>query len=889
MIKGGVVFLVALLVIPLSYSLSIKELISRYSFSASSAQVNITNFNDYMVDRNNDGINDTLILELSASNAAGSFIFAANLVDGSRIIVNETNLSLGSGSNKINLSFDSSLLSQNQFNYSIKVYNSSLGLKFRKDNLLTQQYSGYYQPFKIINLTDYPENKTLKIDLLLNSTINGTFESVIYLKHNNSVVFSINNFTINKSINNLTFAFDNETIKRTHYRGKFNLSSIKIGKKTIKANFTTNSYDFRDFAASSYMDYFGDEGIDKDNDGKYDFLRFNIHMSASTDNQYSMILNLYDLFGNIIETRNETKLLSSGNTIFSTDINGSRIYRNKLNGPFIIKSISLYEDNTLKDSIKDAHVTGKYNFNDFDAPELPDLTASLQVSDEHRYGISNASINFSFSNTGRKQAFGILTEIFDNKTFSKSNKTGLLAANSSIFYQMNFTDFSDFEISSFVDSNGAIEESNESNNAQKVIIKLNRKPVLNSVANITVNETEKIIINLSASDPNEDKLSYTINTSKFSNQSDVFYWNTTTMDSGIYLLKAIVSDGYLNDSVSFRIVVKDMPEIDSDNDGLNDTVDRVIGDSINSTTINSTISIDDSLNLGKIFNKTSKLKIYDGNKTVVEFDFDFLKYKLNLTNISMEKQAGNLTGSFLIRGLRMPAGTTKIVYIDRINNAVNGICIKDEEILSLAEISGSCSASNEFAVECDGTLQNSYTCTYNETLNKYKIQGLKHSGVMQYSYTKPSESSQNSGSQSSSSSSGGSGGGVACIPEWQCSEWSNCANGFRTRTCTDKAQCAFSSSKPEETANCSIAINTDKKQESKSVETKISNAKNNEKSIDESLGNSLSYITGKFLNAGKESARHSKTVIVLVVILIGLALIFNLKFRKAKHQYRQLR
>lgn len=866
MIKGGAIFLVALLVFPIAHSLSIKELISRYSFSASSAQINVTNFNDYMVDRNNDGLNDTLIIELSASNAAGSFIFAANLVDGNRIIMNETNLSLSSGSNKINLSFDSSLLSQNQFNYSIKVYNSSLSLKFRKDNLLTRQYSVYYQPFNIIKLTDYSENKILKIDLLLNSTINGTFESAIYMKHNNSLISSKNNFTLNNSINNITFIFDNGTIKRTHYSGKFNISSFRIGKKTIKINFTTLSYDFKDFAASSYMDYFEDEGIDKDNDGKYDVLRLNIHMNASTDNQYSIILNIYDLFGNILDARNETRSLSSGSTIFSIDINGSRIYKNKLNGPFIIRTISLYENSTLKDSIKDAHATGKYNFNDFDAPDLPDLAASLQASGEHHYGINNASINFSFSNTGRKQAFNILTEIFDNKTFSKSNKTSLLKINSTIFYQMNFTNFSDFEISSFVDSGDAVEESNESNNAQKIIIKLNRKPALGPVANITVNETEKIIVNISASDPDEDKLSYSINTSKFSNQSNIFYWNTTTMDSGIYLLKAIVSDGYLNDSVLFRIVVKDRPEIDSDNDGLNDSVDRIIGDSINSTTMNSTILVDGSGNLGKIFNKTSKLKIYDGNKTVVEFEFDFLNYRLNLTNISMEKQEGNSTGSFVIRGLRMPAGATKTVHVDRINNAVNGICIKDEEILSLAEISSGCSANNEFAVECDGTLQNSYTCTYNESLNKYKIQGLKHSGVMQYSYTKPSESSQTSASSSGTSSSGG-GGGASCSSEWQCSEWSNCENGIKMRVCSDKNQCAFPAKKPIEKEECKTEPKNNQakpKINLVKVEVPVNFSKNR---IAKGL-ESLSSMTGKAVNELTSYKSYSA-----IFILIGLAIL----------------
>ena len=46
----GVVVLVLLLFIPVAYSMSIKELISKYSFSIITPQINVTNYADFMIE-----------------------------------------------------------------------------------------------------------------------------------------------------------------------------------------------------------------------------------------------------------------------------------------------------------------------------------------------------------------------------------------------------------------------------------------------------------------------------------------------------------------------------------------------------------------------------------------------------------------------------------------------------------------------------------------------------------------------------------------------------------------------------------------------------------------------------------------------------------------------
>ena len=754
-----------------------------------------------MADSNGNGINDTLVIELETINPAGTFVFVINLLDKNGILTNETNKTLNAGVNKVNITFSSLLLSQEQFNYSIKVYNSSRRQKFRKDNIPTQIYSNYEEGFRVLDVKDSKIDQKLRLNITVNSPKNETHITTIFLNYINQSIFSKSSKTFRSGTNYLIFDFDNETVKRTHYTGNFSILSIKIGRKTYKTDFATSYYNYRDFAASAYIFNFTDDGVDLDNDGKFDFLEVNPSISILRAADYTLTSALYDLFGAPIEASNVSMNLDIGNKAIPIRFNGTNINEKKVNVPFVIKHIELYENGVLIDKSNDAYVTKNYNFNDFQSPDLPDLTVKISASDAYKYGIGNITINITFSNMGKKHAFNIFTDIFDNKTFSRSNKTSFLGRASGLNYQLNFANVSDFEITAAADLQNLVEESNESNNAEKIAIKMNKRPNLAIVKDTVVNETDKIIINLSASDPNDDELSYSINFSKFSNNISIFKWNTKTTDSGNYTLTATASDGFLEDAVIFKISVLDVPEIDADNDGVNDTIDNLIGDenSVNTSTLNLTIFLGDSKNLSRLFNGSRKVKLIDGNFIIAEFDFDFSQHRFNLKNLTINKQKGNTTGSLIVRGLALPQGRTKILYLDKISTGLNGICIKEEEISSINEISSNCNLNNEFKVECDGSPQNSYTCIYNSTLNKYKIQGLLHSGIIQIDYTKPASESSSSPALTTGSSGGG---GAICISDWQCGEWLQCMDGFQNRKCSDKNQCAFPGNKPIEMQKC---------------------------------------------------------------------------------------
>ena len=541
----------------------------------------------------------------------------------------------------------------------------------------------------------------------------------------------------------------------------------------------------------------------------------------------------------------------------------------------MVKKIELFENGTFIDSLNNAYTTGSYNFDDFDNLNLPDLYVNISVPQEYHYGINNLTINLSFRNIGNKPAFNVFTEIFDNGTFSKINKSNILISNSELKYQLVLKNASDFEITALADPNDLVEESDENNNAQKLTIKINKKPVLSQIVNLTADETDKIIINLSAYDGNSDTVSFSVNSSRFSNKSNIFEWQTATIDSGNYTFAATASDGYLNDSVIFNVVITDNPEKDSDNDGLNESLDNVIGDekSINTSTLNLTIFLNDSGNLSRTFNGTNLVKINDGNLTLAEFDFDFSANKLNFTNLIFNKQTNNATGSVIFSGLNLPLGYTKTLYVDRLNSALNGICIKDEEVLSVNELSSSCNSNNEFKIECDGTLQNAYSCAYNSTINKYKIKGLKHSGIIQFDYTQPSE--QGSGSSSSGSSggggSGGGGGGELCISNWKCGDWSGCVNGAFTRKCEDTNKCGIPTNQPKQSQPCTV-----NKQNSneKSFIRKVGNAINNKDNLDQSKFFGITGAAVKSVSANPYIGAFA----VSITFLFILGFYFNKKY-----------
>ncbi|MFT4302966.1 MAG: S8 family serine peptidase [Candidatus Woesearchaeota archaeon] len=254
--------------------------------------------------------------------------------------------------------------------------------------------------------------------------------------------------------------------------------------------------------------------------------------------------------------------------------------------------------------------------------------------------------------------------------------------------------------------------------------------------------------------------------------------------------------------------IGDACEGDFDGDGIPDELDTLIGDSdhvkiFNSSINNLNVIINSSNNLSQIFTSTQTVIFLDASTPIIEFVYNFsIDNPLNLLDIEIITNNVDSDNSFIIvKGLnKTKSDFKKTVYLERVNQDANRICIKDFEISSLSEISSDCNSDNEILIECNGVLFNGYMCDLiNSTY--YRVTGLNYSGIKEFVYISPPSTTTRI--------SGGGGGSSSvqrqCVPNWDCTDWTDCINGYNRRICEDLNKCG-SDDLPETMLRCENII-----------------------------------------------------------------------------------
>ena len=127
----------------------------------------------------------------------------------------------------------------------------------------------------------------------------------------------------------------------------------------------------------------------------------------------------------------------------------------------------------------------------------------------------------------------------------------------------------------------------------------------------------------------------------------------------------------------------------------------------------------------------SNYNFTNGTNTFVTFSLNETVDPLNFSqiNITIEEQ-GATRGAILVKGVDLNGtGRNKTVYLNKILGS-GIICIKDQPIDSLDELSSGCNAADEVQLPCPGS-SGPYICT--ETATQYIISGLNHSGAEEIS------------------------------------------------------------------------------------------------------------------------------------------------------------
>ncbi len=252
------------------------------------------------------------------------------------------------------------------------------------------------------------------------------------------------------------------------------------------------------------------------------------------------------------------------------------------------------------------------------------------------------------------------------------------------------------------------------------------------------------------------------------NTSNLIYQTTLNLSSSAVDIAEYTKTFDLSGSYDFivNVVGNDVNETstkpitvlrDLDLDTVQDEDQSVIFTTSKFTTTNFNGSINITVD-SVVLNKTedyvgSKLITFkDDNEVLVEFNHDFNNSYLNLNGITVKRNT--TIGGIIVNGL---TGTTKTLYMKRIDSSKTNVCVKTADITEFSEISANCNGASEKLMTCSLS-DSQYPCEMVLVDGEYyfKVQNLEHSAIIQTSKQISSGSSGGS-SGSSGGSSGGSG------------------------------------------------------------------------------------------------------------------------------------
>lgn len=621
-------------------NMTIEDLINSYDYSYSDGTLNTTSQNDYMEDRNSNGINDTLMINITTDAAtSGTYRFIVEIIDKNGVLTNETNVSINSSYKSANISFASELLSKARFNYSIRIYNSNDDLVFRKLNVESQTYLNYEAGTNITKVTDENiNNNFIRINLTINSTQAITTNITVTLAYNSSKISKTNETTLSNGIQVVSIDFDNETIKSTHYVGNFTIDNVVIGDKIFDFNQNTSIYNYEDFAKTSYIKSITDGRIDTNANNLSEFLEINFTINVKTTDIYNITYELYDQFDNYVISVNKTAVLSLGNQTVQTLINGSEIYKTKINGPYVLSFAKLAIGNDTKDIIFDAYTTNQSFYTDYERPPLPDLLVNMTVVFNSSTNITNITINLS--NIGQSPAFNVFLDIFDNTTYTNNRTVAFLGNNESLIYSFNITNSSNTTLfTAIADFDNLVDESNESNNivqnTKAEVVSLAIESLTAMYSNGTMKIFEVAILNDGDAavtdiqwwfDTNDSyRINSTSNLSSLAaNEKAFVYLQYNFSDEGSYNLRAnatgLRSSTSVSSLLSSTIGVGDLAIINFDD--LNMDISKVIFEiQAQSNLLENLTSLNWSLTTGngQTINSTSLFSPIRPNETIFMF------------------------------------------------------------------------------------------------------------------------------------------------------------------------------------------------------------------------------------------------------------------------------
>lgn len=264
----------------------------------------------------------------------------------------------------------------------------------------------------------------------------------------------------------------------------------------------------------------------------------------------------------------------------------------------------------------------------------------------------------------------------------------------------------------------------------------NAVPTLTILGTSILYETEKVVLIITAQDPDADAITIALNESGFI-QNETSYTMQTTLDSaGVYTVLITAADEYNTTREQFSYTITNAEDTDSDeladftdddddNDGVLDGEDKVLGIPILKQYANFSIEINGSTNVTGNFTDILAVSLRLDETTNITFLHNFTEDNVLLNTVVFEN-ANTSEGNIMIHNLTQ--GNKTIVIPNR-NVSTTAVCVYDVADPAIEAITSACNGTAQYLVPCNGTITNGYSCTKSEDM--YTITGLTHSGVIE--------------------------------------------------------------------------------------------------------------------------------------------------------------
>lgn len=477
----------------------IDNLINSYNYDFTTNQINITNTQESSLDSNNNQIIDTIKFEFTTNVSNSNYYLIMNIQNELNSISEYTKIT----SNNPTIEISSHNLNQNQFNYSIEIRDENFNLLYSKYNLTSNLYQNLENPIEISQVSTSTSQEGLNFNFDIVSNTNQESQIKLYLSYinlNNQTKTIIEEIQTNMTTSqtSLNIQIPNEKIKLTHHKGVYMIEKLEFNKKIFQLNQTTNSYDFENFAQTSYFRELNYIYVDSNNDSIYENLDLNLNSNIKEQDTYSINVYLYDEYNNFVLQKEENLTLSqSSNQTSLIQISTKDLYENSKLSSFYVKSIILKQNNQIIDILEPKkELINSVSRENFEKPAMPDLTTNIE-NIYFNESSNESSFLVQILNQGQAPAFNINYQIF-SQNYYLEDKITFLDINETLNLELKIENSTKGQILTIlVDSLNSNEEVDKYNNInQDYLINSQDIKVNTKISQLNENITEIQVQNL---------------------------------------------------------------------------------------------------------------------------------------------------------------------------------------------------------------------------------------------------------------------------------------------------------------------------------------------------------------------------------------------------------